>query len=108
MNNDTRFPGYIKGGIKHKLQTRWVFTNLRFHESSVVIKGVVVGGRNKRNQCVMSASKLASKASSSPQMSLKNAVEATQVERKPYGQGISKVSKTPKNRLGYEKTVWAT
>ena len=41
-------------------------------------------------------------------MSLKNAVEATQVERKPYGQGISKVSKTPKNRLGYEKTVWAT
>ena len=29
---------------------------------------------------------------------LKNAVEATQVEHKPYGQWISKVSKTPPNR----------
>jgi hypothetical protein len=40
-------------------------------------------------------------------MILKNAVEATQVEHKQYGQWISKVSKTPQNRLGYEKTARA-
>jgi hypothetical protein len=31
-------------------------------------------------------------------LNLKTAVEATQVEHKPYGQWISKVSKTPPNR----------
>jgi transcriptional regulator GlxA family with amidase domain len=31
-------------------------------------------------------------------INLKTAVEATQVEHKPYGQWISKVSKTPPNR----------
>ncbi len=40
-------------------------------------------------------------------MILKNAVEATQSEHKPYGQWISKVSKTHQNRLGYEKKAWA-